>query len=71
MLRKSMEADPQLAEVGNDPHKNPYSSVAPFDESGSNLCAQSDNGSESQSNSEPRDQVMEESVKDKPNLDWH
>ena len=55
MLRKSMGADPQLTEVGNDPLKNPYSSVAPFDESGSNICAQSDNGSESQSNSEPRD----------------
>ena len=60
-----MGADTQLTEVGNDPHKNPYSTVAPFDESGSNLCAQSDNVSESQSNSEPRDHVMEESEKNK------
>ena len=39
MQRKSLGADPQLVDAGNDPHRNPYSTVAPYDESGSNLSA--------------------------------
>ena len=39
MQRKSLGTDPQLIDAGNDPQRNPYSTVAPYDESGSNLSA--------------------------------
>ena len=67
MQRKSLGgADPQLVDAGNDPQRNPYSTVAPYDESGSNLSAQSENESESESNYEANDKVMEDTSKNKP-----
>ena len=53
MLRKSMETDTQLIEIGGDLHRNPYSAAAPAEESGSNLSAHSENESDSQSAVKP------------------